>query len=137
MRAVLHLAAALSSSPSAVEMLPDLCKLAAAENRRLGRGLTVYFEWDIQKNKLNINKHGLDFADAPEVFLGPLLTNLDTRQDYGEDRWIGIGYLRRRVVVIVFTESEEDTIRILSMRKATNNERIKFEETIRDQLETD
>jgi uncharacterized DUF497 family protein len=45
----------------------------------------VYFEWDEQKNKENIRKHGLDFADAPEVFLGPLLTDLDTRKDYGEN----------------------------------------------------
>jgi uncharacterized DUF497 family protein len=97
----------------------------------------VYFEWDIQKNKLNINKHGLDFADAHEVFLGPMLTNLDTRQDYGEDRWIGIGYLRGRVVVIAFTEREGGIIRIFSMRKATNNERIRFEESVRDQLEAD
>jgi len=46
------------------------------------------FEWDEQKNKTNIRKHGLDFADAPEIFDEPTVVRLDTRQDYGEDRWI-------------------------------------------------
>jgi len=97
----------------------------------------VYFEWDEPKNKENIRKHGLDFADAWEIFEAPVLTAPDTRKDYGEDRWIGIGFLKERVVVIVFTEPNEDTIRIISMRKALKYERIKFEEAIRDQLGTD
>lgn len=92
----------------------------------------MYFEWDEQKNKENIRKHGLDFADAPEVFLGPLLADLDTREDYGEDRYIGIGFLRGLVVVIVFTDRGDDTIRIISLRKALKHERDKFEQRIRD-----
>jgi len=45
-----------------------------------------------------------------------MLEALDDRQDYGEDRWIGIGMLNTRVVVIVFTERDEDTIRIISIK---------------------
>lgn len=97
----------------------------------------MYFEWDEQKNKANIRKHSLDFADAWEIFEAPILTASDTREDYGEIRWIGIGLLRERVIVIVFTEPSEDTIRIISMRKALKHERIKFEEAIRNQLDTD
>jgi uncharacterized DUF497 family protein len=97
----------------------------------------MYFEWNEKKNEENIRKHGLDFADAWEVFAGPSLTKLDTREAYGEDRWIGIGYLRGVVVVFVFTERGEDTIRIISLRKALKHERIRFEESIRDQLESD
>lgn len=96
----------------------------------------MYFEWDELKNKENIRKHGLDFADAWEVFTGPLLANLDTREAYDEDRWVGVGYLRGIVVVLVFTERDEDTVRVISLRKALKHERIRFEESIRDQLES-
>ena len=46
------------------------------------------FEWDEAKRKENLRKHGLDFLDAPTLFSGPMLTRLDTREDYGEPRWI-------------------------------------------------
>jgi len=92
------------------------------------------FEWDEEKNQSNVRKHGLDFADAWEVFESPMLTALDDRQDYGEDRWIGVGMLRTRTVVVAFTERGEDTIRIFSMRKATAQERKRYEQTLRDRL---
>jgi len=44
------------------------------------------FEWDDEKNKSNILKHGFDFADASEIVEAPLLAARDDRQDYGEDR---------------------------------------------------
>ena len=46
------------------------------------------FEWDEQKNNANIHKRGIDFIDAIEVFHHPMLTRLDTRYDYGENRWL-------------------------------------------------
>lgn len=70
------------------------------------------FEWDEQKNKINIRKHGFDFADAWEIFEAPMLTALDTRVGYDEDRLIGIGFLKERIVVVVYTELETDAIRI-------------------------
>ena len=72
---------------------------------------SVNFEWDEDKNQENIRKHGFDFADAWEIFEAPMLTALDTKEDYGEDRWNGIGLLGNRIVVMVFTERGEDTIR--------------------------
>jgi uncharacterized DUF497 family protein len=92
------------------------------------------FEWDEEKNQANIQKHGLDFADAWEIFTAPMLTALDDREDYGEDRWIGLGMLRSRPVVVVFTERGEDVIRIISLRKALKHERLRYEQTLRDQL---
>ncbi len=78
------------------------------------------FEWDERKRKTNIRKHRYDFGDAWKVFQLPMLVALDDRQDYGgKDRWIGIGMLSTRVVVVVLTERDEDTIRIISMLKAT------------------
>ena len=92
------------------------------------------FEWDEDKNQENIRIHGLDFADAWEIFEAPILTALDTRAEYGEDRRTGIGFLGNRIVVVVFTERGEDTARIISLRKALKHERKKFEDALRDRL---
>lgn len=86
-----------------------------------------------EKNRTNILKHGFDFADARHVFERPILTALDTREDYGEDRWVGIGFLREQVVTIVFTE-RDDATRIISLRKARKDERTRFEEQLSDRL---
>lgn len=94
------------------------------------------FEWDEQKNQSNIRKHGLDFADAWEIFEGPVLTALDDREEYGEERWIGIGLLRSRVVVMVYTEPNNETVRIISLRKALTYERNRYEQVLRDRLGT-
>lgn len=94
------------------------------------------FEWDEQKNQVNIEKHGLDFRDAYKVFEYPLLINLDDRKDYGEERWIGIGLMDMRVVVIVFTEPDEDTIRVISFRKAISSERKRYEKAYKDKFGT-
>lgn len=91
------------------------------------------FEWDEEKNRENILKHGLDFADAGEIFDAPMLTNLDSRQDYGEERWVGVGFLKNFVVVVVYTESD-DLIRVISLRKALRHERARFEEALRNEL---
>ena len=89
------------------------------------------FEWDEHKRETNIRRHGFDFADAKQVFAGPVLVRLDMRQDYGEDRWIGIGITNGRVVVVVYTEQDNgETIRIISLRKALKHERKRFEEAI-------
>ena len=94
----------------------------------------VNFEWDNEKNRENIHKHGLDFTDAWEMFEAPMLTELDTREDYGEDRFIGIGFLKSSVAVVIYTEPDEQTIRIISLRKALKYERQRFEREISNQL---
>ncbi len=97
----------------------------------------VEFEWDEDKNESNIEKHGFDFEDASEVFDSPMLVALDTRPDYGEDRWIGLGLLEHRVVVVVYTYRDSDKIRVISMRKALQHERFQYEEFLRNRLGTD
>ncbi len=83
------------------------------------------FEWDENKRQSNIQKHGIDFADAKRIFEGITLTFQDNRFDYGEQRFITMGLLREIVVVIAHTEVDE-TVRIISMRKATKNEQKHF-----------
>ncbi|MBN3910983.1 MAG: BrnT family toxin [Nostoc sp. NMS1] len=92
------------------------------------------FEWDQQKNEVNIVKHELDFADAYRIFRLPLRISLDNRQDYGEDRLIGLGMLDGRIVVVVFTELDEETIRIISLRKALPYERKRYEQYLKNEL---
>lgn len=92
------------------------------------------FEWDQLKNESNIAKHNLDFADAPRIFRLPLRISLDERQDYGEERWVGLGMLDGRFVVVVFTELDEDIIRIISLRKALPYERKLYEQYLKNEL---
>ena len=90
------------------------------------------FEWDDEKNQANIRKHRIDFADIPSLFDGPMLIAHDTRRNYGEDRFVGIGLLRASVIVVVYAEKHEDTIRVISARKALKHERKTFENEIPD-----
>jgi uncharacterized DUF497 family protein len=83
--------------------------------------MSVKFTWDEPKRLANLATHGLDFADAAKVFGGPVVLFEDDRFDYGEQRMIAVGLLEYLVVLIVHVESEE-TIRIISMRKADGNE---------------
>ncbi|MDR2000796.1 MAG: BrnT family toxin [Zoogloeaceae bacterium] len=79
------------------------------------------YTWDETKRRINLDNHGLDFADAEKVFAGPLMLFEDSRADYGEQRMIGIGLLEVLVVLIVHVETD-DEIRIISMRKADSDE---------------
>jgi uncharacterized protein len=79
------------------------------------------FEWDDKKRKSNIEKHGIDFINVPMIFDRYTLTVEDDRYIYGEGRFITFGILEGRVVVLIHTENE-DTIRIISIRKATKYE---------------
>ena len=80
-----------------------------------------HFTWDEAKRKANIAKHGLDVADVGKVFAGPMVLFEDDRNDYGEQRMIGIGLLDYLVVLIVHVESDE-SIHMISMRKADSDE---------------
>ena len=78
-------------------------------------------EWSEKKNKSNLIKHGLSFEDVQSVFDGDCVTVEDNRFDYGELRFITLGSLERRIVVIAHTPRGENT-RIISMRKANSRE---------------
>ena len=91
------------------------------------------FEWDERKRLTNLEKHGLDFVEAEEMFGGPMLVAMETRQDYGEDRWIGLGMSQGRVLVLSFTERNNgQTIRVISLRKALKHEQKAYEKIIGD-----
>ncbi len=93
-------------------------------------------EWDENKNRENLQKHGFDFADAWQLFYNPLLVQPDIRKAYGEDRWIGIGTMNNGIIVVfVFTKRNNEITRIISMRKASKKERKNYEKSIKNQLD--
>jgi len=96
--------------------------------------VVMKFTWDERKNSINRHKHGIDFSDVSTAFEKPMVTFLDQRKEYEEDRWIGIGWLRDILAVIVFTEpeGEDKAIRIISARKATRNEEHIYKHEIGD-----
>jgi len=81
----------------------------------------MIYEWDDAKNRGNSAKHGLDFSDAELVFAGPCVTFVDSRFDYGEERFVTLGLLAGRLVAIAHAPRGEAT-RIISMRKANRRE---------------
>lgn len=90
----------------------------------------MQFEWDEHKNEINIRKHKIDFVDVPSVFTRPIVLDYDDRDDYGEERWIGIGLLQTIIVVVIFTEPESNVIRIISARRADQSECKKYYEQV-------
>ena len=79
------------------------------------------FHWDEAKRQSNLSKHGFDFADASLLFDGTTFTREDVRFSYGERRFITLGLLLTSVVVLAHTENR-NTLRVISLRKATSRE---------------
>ena len=78
-------------------------------------------EFDPDKQAATLEHRGLDMADAERVFEGPCVTFPDLRQAYGEERFITLGLLSGRMVVLVWTWRNQ-VRRIISMRKANERE---------------
>lgn len=89
------------------------------------------FEWDDEKNRQNIAKHGLRFEDAIKIFDGFTVDFPDERFDYGETREISIGLVGGMAVVVVVHTERGEKIRIISARPAVKFERTMYEKAIR------
>jgi uncharacterized DUF497 family protein len=87
------------------------------------------FEWDPAKDETNRTKHGLSFEEAAELFKTDVdyLEIYDEEHSDEEDRFIAIGPIRRGVIVVAYTECDDDVLRILSARMATKKECQRFE----------
>ena len=79
-------------------------------------------EFDEAKRAETLKVRGLDMAQAADVLGGTTLTVEDDRKDYGEIRFITMGFLDDAMVVLVWTP-RDDVCRIISMRKANGRER--------------
>ncbi|ATP46255.1 hypothetical protein CR511_20275 [Pseudomonas putida] len=90
----------------------------------------MFFEWDEAKNEINIRKHGIDFADVPDMFNHPMLTRRDDDAACSEERWVCLGWLKALIGVVVYTERRGEVIRIISARKATKWEAKHYDQSI-------
>jgi uncharacterized DUF497 family protein len=83
-------------------------------------------DWDDKKAEANERKHGVSFVEAVTIFSSSYLEMRD--HSSGEERFKAIGFsLRLNVLLVVYCYRGEDTIRIISARKATKKERKEYE----------
>lgn len=96
----------------------------------LGGG--VAFEWDDDKNKTNLKKHGISFETATRVFSDPFAVQEQERFEDGEARWQTTGIASGVSVLVVahaFRDRDNvEVIRIISARRALRLERKRYEE---------
>jgi hypothetical protein len=77
--------------------------------------------FDPAKRRRNQRKHQIDLVDCMAVFDFPMLTQEDVRKDYGEQRLVSLGWLKDRIVVLVWTDRDEGP-RLISCRAAEPHE---------------
>ena len=92
--------------------------------------MALNFEWDANKAKSNLGKHGISFEEASTIFGDPRsLTIPDSMHSELENRFITLGTSHRgKLLVVVYTE-RGDSIRIISARVASRRERRHYEES--------
>jgi uncharacterized protein len=97
--------------------------------------LPVRFEWDRRKEQRNVAKHGVSFREAKELFTSGVdfLELYDGAHSELEERFVAIGPIHRGLVLVVYTERSEDTVRIISARWATKKERALYLEYMKEQ----
>ncbi len=81
------------------------------------------FEWDEAKARTNLAKHGVSFLTAAEMFANEIVERIDDREDYGEVRMVALGRVETQVYRVVFTRRSQDIIRVISVQKASRDER--------------
>ena len=81
--------------------------------------------FDPEKRLETLRKREVDFLDAERVFAGPTCTIQDQRFPYPEDRFFTVGLLSGRMVILIWTPTE-DGRRIISMRKANAREQARY-----------
>ena len=90
--------------------------------------MTLVFEWDASKARINLEKHGVSFEDAVTIFGDPRAITIESRIDTGEQRWVTIGLTKARKCVIVGVHTDRNNrIRIISARPASKIERSQYQ----------
>ena len=85
--------------------------------------MKLEFEWNDAKAEANLQAHGVSFDLARTVFKDPFaVERLDDREDYGEERFVVIGMAAGGVVLLVAFTERDGRMRIISARRATQNE---------------
>ncbi len=95
----------------------------------------MLFDWDPAKNETNLKKHGISFDEARHIFDVPILTRVDDRHEYSENRDISLGSLSLGAVVVVVHTERAGRIRLISARKANRLERKVYHDHLAQALE--
>lgn len=88
------------------------------------------FEWDEEKRALNLQKHGIDFLAAKELWSGPVLEAPSSQTRHSEERIIAVGKIEGRCIAVIYTWRGGNR-RLISARKARNNEQEAYEKAVR------
>ena len=92
--------------------------------------MPLNFEWDENKAKSNLAKHGVKFEEAATVFGDPLsITIPDPAHSQLENRSVILGHSHNQKLLVVVHTDRGDNIRIISARRASRRERINYEES--------
>lgn len=86
----------------------------------------MQFEWDEDKRASNLEKHGIDFVDAQDLFDGRDVIEIDSRYEF-ESRKQRTGYINNRLVTAIWTD-RNNTIRLISVRSARDVEKRTYRE---------
>jgi len=81
--------------------------------------------WDEAKRAANLAKHGVDFVAAENFDWETALTCEDERQNYGECRFLSLGYIGDRLHVMVWTPRDQG-VRVIGLRKANDREQRQY-----------
>ncbi len=91
------------------------------------------FEWDDEKERINLRKHGVSFLTAAEIFDHPMVEHVDDRKDYGEVRIVGLGCADGEIYRAVYTWRSDTRVRIINAKKANRHEREEYYRAIHDE----
>jgi len=122
--------------PIALTLLPLLSllfvgpvhtKFRSCISQNLTYNAIMKFDWDVNKECININKHGVTFEQASYVFSDPFaLSKYDNEHSAKEDRWILLGKSLSDIILIVVhtfrDDNDSEFVRIVSARRATKKE---------------
>jgi len=92
----------------------------------------VKFDWDAEKARINLAKHGVSFEEAETVF-APAKPAIFEDMPHSDAQWryVAIGFSAKQRLLAVFFAREEDLVRIISARKATKNEEAAYGQALR------
>lgn len=113
--------------------MPDALSISPVVSlRRCSYTSIMRIEWDEAKNRSNQAKHGVSFETAQLVFEDPHHLAIQDREVEGQERWQTLGLIGGMVLVLVAhtwcDNDGEETVRVISARKATRRERQRYEQ---------
>lgn len=81
------------------------------------------YSWNLEKNNLNLKRHGIAFEDARRIFEGPTVEQIDDRFEYSEIRVYAIGLVNDLEITVIYTDKNDEERRIISAWKAEPHEK--------------